>query len=46
MFTIAYSDQADSDTLKLISEATQAGEYDSTDPTQIQNVMLEVLPKF
>jgi Ca-activated chloride channel family protein len=46
VFTIAYGDQADTQTLQLISQASRASEYDSTDPTQIQNVMLDVLSNF
>ncbi len=46
VFTIAYGEDADLDTLKRISEASQAAAYDATDPTTIDTVLTNVLSNF
>jgi Ca-activated chloride channel family protein len=46
VFTIAYGQDADLDTLKRISEAAQAAAYDATDPTTIDTVFTNVLSNF
>ncbi|HJT95915.1 MAG TPA: extracellular solute-binding protein, partial [Mycobacterium sp.] len=46
VFTIAYGEDADLDTLKRISEASRAAAYDATDPTTINTVFTNVLSNF
>jgi Ca-activated chloride channel family protein len=46
VFAIAYSTGADLDTLKQISEASQAAAYDATNPATIDQVMTAVISNF
>ncbi len=46
MFTIAYGQDADLDTVKRISEASRAAAYDATDPLTIDAVFTSVLSNF
>ena len=46
VFTIAYGQDADVDTLKRISEASRAAAYDATDPMAIDTVFTNVLSNF
>jgi Ca-activated chloride channel family protein len=46
VFTIAYGQDADLDTLKRISEASRAAAYDATDPQTIDTVFANVLSNF
>jgi Ca-activated chloride channel family protein len=46
IFTIAYGQDADVDTLKRISEASRAAAYDATDPLTINTVFTNVLSNF
>jgi Ca-activated chloride channel family protein len=46
VFTIAYGQDADLDTLKRISEASRAAAYDATDPLTINAVFTNVLSNF
>ena len=46
VFSIAYGEGADLDTLKQISEASQAAAYDSRDPAKINKVFIDVLSNF
>jgi len=46
VFTIAYGQDADLDTLKRISEASRAAAYDATDPQTIDTVFTNVLSNF
>jgi Ca-activated chloride channel family protein len=46
VFSIAYSPGADLDTLKRISEASQAAAYDATRPESIDKVMTAVISNF
>ena len=46
VFTIAYGQDADLDTLKRISEASRAAAYDATDPMTIDTVFTNVLSNF
>jgi len=46
VFTIAYGQDADLDTLKRISEASRGAAYDATDPMTIDTVFTNVLSNF
>jgi Ca-activated chloride channel family protein len=46
VFTIAYGEDADLDSLKRISEASRAAAYDATDPLIIDSVFTNVLSNF
>ena len=46
VFTIAYGEDADLDTLKKISEATRAAAYDARKPESILKVFADVLSNF
>jgi Ca-activated chloride channel family protein len=46
VFTIAYGGQADLGVLQKISSASRAAAYDASDPTTIDNVLLNVLSNF
>ena len=46
VFTIAYGQDADLDTVKRISEASRAAAYDATDPLTIDSVFTNVLSNF
>ncbi|MFD5629101.1 substrate-binding domain-containing protein [Streptomyces sp. NPDC127072] len=46
VFTVAFSDQADFDTLSDISAATKATSYDARDPAVIDKVMVSVISNF
>jgi Ca-activated chloride channel family protein len=46
VFTIAYGQDADLETLKRISEASRAAAYDATDPQTIDTVFTNVLSNF
>ena len=46
VFTIAYGDGADLDTLRTISEASNAAAYDATNPASITKVFTAVLSNF
>jgi Ca-activated chloride channel family protein len=46
VFTIAYGQDADLDTVKRISEASRAAAYDATDPMTIDAVFTNVLSNF
>jgi Ca-activated chloride channel family protein len=46
VFTIAYGDKADLDTLKRISSASRAAAYDARDPSSIDGVLLNVISNF
>ncbi|MGA6165961.1 substrate-binding and VWA domain-containing protein [Amycolatopsis magusensis] len=46
MFTIAYGGDADQDVLKRMAEATQAAEYDSSEPGTINQVFTAVISNF
>jgi Ca-activated chloride channel family protein len=46
VFTIAYGEDADLDTVKRISEASRAAAYDATDPQTIDAVFTNVLSNF
>ena len=46
VFTIAYGEDADLDSLKRISEASRAAAYDATDPLTIDSVFTNVLSNF
>jgi Ca-activated chloride channel family protein len=46
LFTIAYGDDADQDTLKQIAEATNGAAYNSSDPTNINQVFTAVISNF
>ena len=46
VFTIAYGEDADLDTVKRISEASRAATYDATDPLTIDAVFTNVLSNF
>ena len=46
VFTIAYGEDADLDTVKRISEASRAAAYDATDPQTIDSVFTNVLSNF
>ncbi|MEU6198171.1 extracellular solute-binding protein [Streptomyces sp. NPDC047061] len=46
VFTVAFSDQADFDTLSKISAATKATSYDARDPAVIDKVMVSVISNF
>jgi Ca-activated chloride channel family protein len=46
VFSIAYSQGADLDVLKQISEASQAAAYDATNPATIDQVMTAVISNF
>ena len=46
VFTIAYGEDADLDSLKRISEASRAAAYDATDPQTIDAVFTNVLSNF
>jgi Ca-activated chloride channel family protein len=46
VFTIAYGDKADLDTLKKISTASRAAAYDARNPATIDNVLINVISNF
>jgi Ca-activated chloride channel family protein len=46
VFTIAYGEDADLDTVKRISEASRAAAYDASDPQTIDTVFTNVLSNF
>jgi Ca-activated chloride channel family protein len=46
VFTIAYGDQADLGVLQKISAASRAAAYDASDPTTIEQVLVNVLSNF
>ena len=46
VFSIAYGDGADLDTLRTISEASNAAAYDATNPANITKVFTDVLSNF
>ena len=46
VFTIAYGEDADLDTVKRISEASHAAAYDASDPQTIDAVFTNVLSNF
>jgi Ca-activated chloride channel family protein len=46
LFTIGYGQDADLDTLRRISETTNAAAYDSSDPTSIDQVFTAVVSNF
>ena len=46
VFTIAYGDQADLDTLKKISTASRAAAYDARKPSTINDVLTNVVSNF
>jgi Ca-activated chloride channel family protein len=46
VFTIAYGDKADLDTLKRISSASRAAAYDARDPASIDDVLINVISNF
>lgn len=46
VFTIAYGDKADLDTLKRIATASRAAAYDARDPASIDKVLVAVLSNF
>ena len=46
VFTIAYGEDADLDSLKRISEASRAAAHDATDPLTIDSVFTNVLSNF
>ena len=46
VFPIAYGEDADLDTLRLIAEASRAAAYDSKDPASIDNVFTAVISNF
>jgi Ca-activated chloride channel family protein len=46
VFTIAYGDKADLDTLKQISAASRAAAYDARNPATIDNVLVNVISNF
>jgi Ca-activated chloride channel family protein len=46
LFTIGYGEDADLDTLRRISDTTNAAAYDSSDPTSIDQVFTAVVSNF
>lgn len=46
VFTIAYGEKADLDTLRKISNASRAAAYDARDPASIDKVLINVLSNF
>jgi Ca-activated chloride channel family protein len=46
LFTIAYGDDADHETLKRIAETTNGAAYNSSDPTSINQVFTAVISNF
>jgi len=46
LFTIGYGEDADLDTLRRISQTTNAAAYDSSDPTSIDQVFTAVISNF
>ena len=46
VFTIAYGDKADLDTLRRISTASRAAAYDARNPISIDNVLVNVISNF
>lgn len=46
VFSIAYGQDADLETLKRISEASRAAAYDATDPTSIERIFTAVISNF
>lgn len=46
IFTIAYGDAADQDTLREIAEASNAASYDASDPATIHKVFTAVISNF
>jgi Ca-activated chloride channel family protein len=46
VFTIAYGDKADLDTLRKIATASRAAAYDARDPSSIDNVLVNVISNF
>ena len=46
VFSVAYGENADLDTLRKISEASRAAAYDATDPTSIERIFTAVISNF
>lgn len=46
VFSIAYGQNADLETLRRISEASRAAAYDATDPTSIERIFTAVISNF
>jgi Ca-activated chloride channel family protein len=46
VFTISYSDAADTATLTAIAQATSAAHYDASNPATIQQVFTNVISNF
>jgi Ca-activated chloride channel family protein len=46
VFTIAYGDAADLNTLKRISSASRAAAYDARNPISINDVLVNVISNF
>jgi Ca-activated chloride channel family protein len=46
VFSIAYGQDADLETLRQISEASRAAAYDATDPTSIERIFTAVISNF
>jgi Ca-activated chloride channel homolog len=46
VFTLAYGEDADVDTLRAISSATGAHYYDATDPTEVDEVLGDLVTSF
>jgi len=46
VFTVGYGEDADQATLQAIAEASDARSYNASDPTAIQQVMLDVISNF
>ena len=46
VFTIAYGEDSDLDTVKRISESSRAAAYDATDPQTINAAFTNVLSNF
>jgi Ca-activated chloride channel homolog len=46
VFTIAYGDKADIETLRKISKASRAAAYDAHDPASIDTVLINVISNF
>ena len=46
LFTIGYGEDADLDTLRRISQTTNAAAYDSSDPTSIDQIFTAVISNF
>jgi Ca-activated chloride channel homolog len=46
VFSIAYGQDADLETLRQVSEASRAAAYDATDPTSIERIFTAVISNF